>query len=115
MDAPLGTVRLLSVYPVKDEPGQALTRAHVEPEGLTGDRRKKRPVHVVGLPETPETTRANLFLDVPDDIVRAALGTRIGVGGVVLDLGELPSGCPGVYATVATPGSLSLGDAVHPA
>lgn len=112
MDSTFGTVRQVAIYPVKGEPGRRLERAALESAGLEGDRRKKRPVHLVGAPQTPETTRANVFLDVADDELRAALGSRIRLGSVVLSLDELPSGCPGVYASVVTEGSLQIADEV---
>lgn len=107
-DAPV--VRDLAIYPVKDEPGQRLTDAQIEPEGLAGDRRKKRPVHLVGAGETPQTTRANVFLDVSDDEVGALLRRTVRLGDAELLITERPSGCPGVYAVVVTPGRVAVGD-----
>lgn len=107
---PIGTITTLAIYPERDEPGTRLESAFVEPAGLEGDRRKKRPVHVVGQEETPDTTRANLFLDTPDARLREALGQEVRAGGVVLALDELPSGCAGVYASVVQDGLLAVGD-----
>lgn len=104
------TVRDLAIYPVKDEPGQRLTVARIEAEGLAGDRRKKRPVHLVGAKETPETTRANVFLDIDDDAVGALLDHTVRLGGADLLITERPTGCPGVYAVVAAPGPIAVGD-----
>lgn len=103
-------VRELAVYPVKGEPGELLQRAEVEAEGLAGDRRKKRPVHLVAGDETPQTTRANVFLDGDPTTLAALVGEHVRVGAAELLIEELPSGCPGVYASVVTPGQVALGD-----
>lgn len=101
-------VRELAIYPVKDEPGVRLADVAVQDAGLAGDRRKKRPVHLVGAGETPETTRANIFLDLPDAQVAALLECTVRLGDAVLHVTERPSGCPGV----ATTGRVALGDAL---
>lgn len=103
-------VRDLAIYPVKNEPGQRLDDAQIEAEGLAGDRRKKRPVHLVGAAETPRTTRANVFLDSSDDQVGALLGQTVRLGYAELLITERPTGCPGVYAVVTQPGRVAVGD-----
>ena len=103
-------VRDLAVYPVKGEPGERLPRAQVGTEGLIGDRRKKRPVHLVAGAETPQTTRANVFLDGDPHALAALIGERVRLGDAELRIEELPSGCPGVYASVVSPGAVTIGD-----
>ncbi|WP_068429903.1 hypothetical protein [Piscicoccus intestinalis] len=109
------TVRELAIYPVKDEPGRRLERTEIEEAGLAGDRRKKRPVHVVAGDETPETTRANIFLAADPEALTALVGSRARVGSAVLYISEKPTNCPGVYAVVAKPGAVAVGDRLHPA
>lgn len=107
-DAPV--VRELAIYPVRDQPGRSLARTRIESVGLAGDRRKKRPVHLVGAAETPQTTRANVFLDIDDEQVGALLERTVRIGDAELLVTERPSGCPGVYAVVVTPGDVAVGD-----
>lgn len=109
----LARVVRLAVYPDKGEPGVALPTVDVGPEGLAGDRRKKRPVHVVGAEHDDEETRANVFLDVPDADLASWLGRDVAVGGCVLHLAEIPKNCPGLYATVTAPGVIRPGDEVR--
>lgn len=104
----MGHVRSIATYPLKDEPGIFHEVVEVEPEGLAGDRRKKRPVHVVGAEITPEHTRANFFLTLPESEVQALVGSRVLLGDSVLDITELPKACPGVYAEVAQTGSVAV-------
>lgn len=106
-------VRVIATYPVKDAPGLEHASIEVEPEGLAGDRRKKRPVHLVGAEISPETTRANFFLTVPETDLAAMVGRRVLLGAAVLDLTEVPSACPGVYATVTQSGGVDLGSTLH--
>ena len=40
------------------------------------------------------------------------MGSVLSAGSVRLRLTAIPSGCPGVYATVETPGVVSVGDPV---
>lgn len=103
-------VTQVAIYPTKGEPGRTLDSVLIEDAGLAGDRRKKRPVHLVGGAETPETTRANLFVDVSDDELGALLERTVRVGDAELFISERPSGCLGVYAVVATPGRVAVGD-----
>lgn len=103
-------VTTLAVYPIKERPGDRLRSVFVEPEGLQGDRPKKRPVHVVGREETPDTTRANIFLDASNDELQALVGTRLAIGDeCVLTITEIPKNCPGVYADVTRFGVIALG------
>ena len=107
-------IRQLAIYPVKGEPGRLLEEAQVEPEGFAGDRRKKQPVHIVGSDETPETTRANVFVDASPADVAALVGSRVRLGSATLLVTQQPSGCAGVYAEVADPGTVRVGDTVGP-
>ncbi len=107
-------VRELAIYPVKGEPGASLETVQVELDGLAGDRRKKQPVHIVGSGETPETTRANVFVDAEADEVLTLLGQTVRIGTASLLVTQLPSGCVGVYATVAHEGLVRVGDVLEP-
>lgn len=109
-----GRVLTLAVYPEKSAPAQLLTQAQIGAEGLEGDRRKKRPVHLVGREEDPETTRANVFLDMPNDELQRAVGLRVRLGTALLEFSEVPSGCPGIYANVVRTGVVSTGDPLEP-
>ncbi len=106
------TIRALAIFPVKDKAGRELADVVIESEGLVGDRRKKRPVHLVGTGLTAEEVRANIFLDAPEDELTEWVGRELLIGEVVLAVTEVPSGCPGVYATVRTPGRVFVGQAV---
>lgn len=108
-EASAARVQMLAIYPVKDEPGRLLDRVDIEAQGLAGDRRKKRPVHVVAADETPETIRANVFLDMTPEQVVALVGSRVRLGDAVLAVTEVPSNCPGVYAEVVQPGAVAVG------
>ena len=66
-------------------------RARIEAEGLEGDRRKKRPVHVVGRENDPDVTRANIFLDVADEDLQELVGEEMRIGTAVLRVTELPT------------------------
>ena len=69
--------------------------------------------------------RANLVLDLRDEdftgedpaggLERAWVGRRLRVGTAVLEVTRLPRHCLGVYAEVARPGTLAVGDEVVPA
>ncbi|WP_168581409.1 MOSC domain-containing protein [Gephyromycinifex aptenodytis] len=109
-----GRVLTLAIYPEKQAPGRLLTEARIETEGLQGDRRKKRPVHLVGREEDPESTRANIFLDMPDAELQRAVGRRVRLGTAMLEITEVPSACPGVYASVVRVGVVNTGDALEP-
>ncbi|GMA39670.1 hypothetical protein [Mobilicoccus caccae] len=107
-----GTVLSMAVYPEKAAPGRPLTTAQVGTEGLEGDRRKKRPVHLVGRENDPDSTRANFFLDVSDVDLQRLVGEEVHVGRVVLRFTEVPKNCPGVYADVVRAGVVNVGDAL---
>lgn len=107
-----GHVTALHVYPVKGRPGRDLSEAAVLPEGLEGDRRKKAPVHLVAQDDLRPDTRANIEVSLEPDALAAAVGNVLRVGEVVLDVVAVPSGCPGVYATVRTPGRVRTEDPV---
>ncbi|WP_313566402.1 hypothetical protein [Mobilicoccus sp.] len=105
-----GTVLSLAVYPEKDAPGRSLSHARIEAEGLEGDRRKKRPVHVVGRENNPDVARANIVLDVADEDLQELVGEQVHIGTAVLLVTELPKHCPGVYAEVVRAGTVEVGD-----
>lgn len=106
-------VRVIATYPVKNAPGVEHGSIEVEPDGLAGDRRKKRPVHLVGAEIDPEATRANFFLTVSETDLAAMVGKRVLLGEAVLDITEVPSACPGVYATVTQTGGVALDATLH--
>ncbi|TWP36691.1 hypothetical protein [Leekyejoonella antrihumi] len=102
----------LSIYPDKGAPGVGLSTATVEPDGLTGDRRKKAAVHLVCLKDTADRDdppRANIVLDAPDDLV-SLVGARVTIGTALLEVTRQAGNCPGVYAEVIEPGQVSVGD-----
>ncbi len=65
--------------------------------------------------------RANLVLDLPgdrsddpsDDLERAWVGRRLQLGSAELEVTRLPRHCLGVYAEVARPGTVGVGDVVQ--
>ncbi|SHH29562.1 hypothetical protein SAMN05444351_4486 [Geodermatophilus nigrescens] len=63
--------------------------------------------------------RANLVLDLPGDLPdadeRTWVGRRLRLGTAVLEVTRLPRHCLGVYAEVAEPGTVAVGDEVVPA
>ncbi|WP_089405033.1 MOSC N-terminal beta barrel domain-containing protein [Geodermatophilus saharensis] len=62
-----------------------------------------------------EDPRANLVLDLPaGDDERTWVGRRLRLGSVVLEVTRLPKHCLGVYAEVAQPGTVAVGDPVQP-
>jgi len=88
----------------------------VTAEGLAGDRHKKSAVHLVSAADRDANdTRANLVLDVDPRDLAGLVGRSVQIGSAVLDLITVPSGCPGVYAEVATPGRVRAGDELRPA
>jgi uncharacterized protein YcbX len=106
-------VTSIRIFPVSGEPGRSLHTVEVGPDGLAGDRRKKAPVHVVsGAEPGAESVRANLVVELAPEELEAAVGRVLSVGSVRLRVTAIPSGCPGVYATVETPGVVSVGDLV---
>lgn len=107
----MATLREIHIYPVHGEPGENLDSGVVEADGLAGDRRKKAAVHVISTDEAPGT-RANLVVSLTADELVAGIGGTLRVGEVELSLTGAPSGCPGVYAAVARPGVLHVGDGV---
>lgn len=110
MDA--ARVTEIHIYPVHGEPGRTLSQAHVEPEGLEDDRRKKAAVHVVAAEDARPDTRANLVVGLASQELAAAVGSVLRVGEVELDVTAQPRNCPGVYAEVLRPGTVRLGDPV---
>lgn len=106
-----GTLRAITIHPVKGEPGVPLTECEVEPEGLEGDRRKKAAVHLVSAADA-EGVRANLVVDISPDDLASAVGQVLSLGGVVLEVGRTSGSCPGVYAEVRRAGHVTVGDRV---
>jgi uncharacterized protein YcbX len=102
----------IHTYPVKGEPGRDLQDAVVSLEGLEGDRRKKAPVHVVAAGESGPETRANLVVSLPPAELAEAIGTHLRVGDVDLAVTGTARDCAGVYADVAAPGRIRIGDPV---
>jgi len=103
----------IRIFPVSGQPGQSLGTVTVEAGGLAGDRRKKSPVHLVSSAQPDvETVRANLVVSLTPEELEACVGSVLLAGSVRLAVTTLPSGCPGVYATVETPGVVSVGDPV---
>jgi uncharacterized protein YcbX len=101
----------IRIFPVSGEPGRSLDTVEVQIEGLAGDRRKKSPVHLVSSAEPDvESVRANLVVELAPEKLEAALGSVLAAGSTRLRVTAIPSGCPGVYATVETPGVVSVGD-----
>lgn len=103
----------IHIYPVKGEPGRELSVADVEPDGLAGDRRKRAAVQLVAAEDVQEDTRANVIVSMTSGELAASVGSVLRVGGVELEVTSVPSGCPGVYASVRTPGQFSVGDPVE--
>jgi hypothetical protein len=110
-EQPSLAVTALWIYPAKDEPGVSLATVEVEPEGLRGDRRKKAALHLVGAAEAAELEpRANLVLDATADQLTDLVGQRLVIGASEVEITGEPSNCPGVYASVVRPGTISVGD-----
>lgn len=105
-------VTSLHVYPVTGEPGVDLQHVAVGEEGLEGDRRKRAAVQVVAATAAGPETRANIIVDLEPAELQAAVGNRLRVGEVVLDVTGVPKGCPGVYAAVLATGEVRVGDVV---
>jgi hypothetical protein len=101
----------LWIYPTKDEPGVHLPTVELEPDGLHGDRRKKAALHLVCALDAAELEpRANLVLDATADELTGLLQQRMVVGSTEIQITGKPSNCPGVYASVLRPGTISVGD-----
>ncbi|MFC8503234.1 hypothetical protein ACFUC1_12805 [Pedococcus sp. NPDC057267] len=108
--APGATVTTIHVHPVKGQPGQELSTVEVGPDGLHGDRPKKAAVMVLSADDTTGA-RANLVVTMPPAQLSAAVGRVLRVGTVELEVTGPAGSCPGVYAAVRRPGTVSVGDA----
>jgi len=109
----MAVVANIYIYPDKDQPGQELDSVAVSEEGLDGDRRKKSPVHLVTATEfVTAHPRANLVLDMTDEVLDDLVGRRLKIGDVELEVTSRAGDCPGVYAVVPVPGELSVDDLV---
>jgi hypothetical protein len=114
-DQPGFAVTALWIYPTKDEPGVSLATVEIEPEGLAGDRRKKAALHLVCAVDAAELLpRANLVLDATADELELLVGKRMMLGTSEIEITGKPSNCPGVYASVLEPGTISVGDRLEP-
>lgn len=109
------TVEEIHVYPTHGEPGLDLAEVLVEPEGLAGDRRKKAAVQLVSAQDVTPDTRANLVLSLTSQELADSVGSVLRVGAAELRVTGAPASCPGVYAEVASPGTVRLGDQVSAA
>ena len=108
-------VMALWIYPTKDEPGLSMPTVDVEPDGLAGDRRKKAALHLVCSADAAELEpRANLVLDATADQLERLVGKRMRLGAGEIEITGKPSNCPGVYALVLRPGTISVGDRLEP-
>lgn len=106
----MATLREIHIYPVHGAPGEDLDSSVVEVDGLARDRRKKAAVHVVAADDVAPDTRANLVVTLTAAELAAGVGGTLRVGEVELTLTGAPRSCPGVYAAVARPGVLRVGD-----
>ena len=104
-------VRAIRTYPTPREPAVEHDCVRIEVDGLTGDRRKKAAVSVIG--SDAPTTRANLVLDGPTAAVEALAGGVVRIGEVLLALEGTGNSCPGVYAAVGEAGWVRVGDVVE--
>ena len=102
----------IHTYPVKGEPGRDHVEAVIGTEGLEGDRRKKAAVHVLASEDVPAGTRANLVVSTSAQELLDSIGSHLVVGSVRLAVTGTARDCPGVYADVAVPGPVRVGDAV---
>ena len=102
----------IHTYPVKGEPGRDHVEAVIGTEGLEGDRRKKAAVHVLASEDVPAGTRANLVVSTSAQELLDSIGSHLVVGSVQLAVTGTARDCPGVYADVAVPGPVRVGDAV---
>ncbi|HEV7145384.1 MAG TPA: MOSC domain-containing protein [Pedococcus sp.] len=107
-------VEEIHIYPVHGEPGQTLTEVDVEQQGLAGDRRKKAAVQLVSTQDVTPDTRANLVLSLTSQQLAGSIGSVLRVGAAQLRVTGAPTSCPGVYAEVASPGTIRVGDIVRP-
>ncbi len=107
-----GQVVAIHVYPVKGEPGVDLDDTAVDAEGLRGDRRKRAAVHLVASQDLTPDLRANFVVSCTPDALLATIGTVLRVGVVELAVTGPAGTCPGVYAAVAAPGAVRVGDLV---
>lgn len=104
-------VMALWIYPTKDEPGVSLPTVEVESDGLAGDRRKKSALHLVCADEAVALEpRANLVLATTAERLEELVGHRMMLGTSEIEVTGRPSNCPGVYAAVVRPGTISVGD-----
>lgn len=109
----MASVSSILIHPVTDEAAQSLESVSVGTDGLDRDRRKKSPVHLVSASDYVQGhPRANLVLDLGAAELLDLVGRRLRIGSVELEVASTARSCPGVYASVPVPGTLSVGDEV---
>ncbi len=99
----------LATFPVPKEPGVGHASVDVGPDGLAGDRPKRAAVSLAG---TDSSTRANIVVSASSAELAALDGRRLRIGGVVLTVRNTGNDCDGLYAAVALPGRVAVGDPV---
>lgn len=108
-----GVVTSIHIYPRAGEPGQELDGVDVLEHGLDGDRSKNAPVSLCSVEEYVATyPKANFVIDLPTAALGKVLGQRIHVGECSLEVVEKRASCGVLYAVVAHPGAVSVGDAL---
>lgn len=111
-----GTLVALGVYPVKGEPGRSLQQGTLTDAGLLGDRHKRHALLVTSAADVAEVEargeelRANIVVDVDPQVLAAATGRELRLGGTVIRIEARSSGCQGMYAEVVEPGDVLVGD-----
>ena len=106
-----GAVTSIHIYPRAGEPGQELDGVDVFEHGLDGDRPKNAPVSLCSVEEyVVSHPKANFVIDLPAAQLSEVLGQRIRVGECSLEVVEKRASCGVLYAVVAEPGAVSVGD-----
>jgi hypothetical protein len=107
----IATVSSLHIYPDSDSPGQELDSVEVTPTGPEGNRSKKHAVHLVSADDYVAThPKANVVLDMDSSVLAGLVGELVRIGDCTLRVTQAPAQCAGVYAEVATPGSVAVAD-----
>ena len=109
----MARVSSILIYPDRDQPGQTLETSYVSPEGLDGDRRKRRRSISSPSGTTSTSTRGptSSSTSSPREL-HGLVGRRLRIGSVELEVSDLAGDCAGVYAEVPVPGDVSVGDEV---
>ena len=105
------TVRAIRTFP--EHGGAAVDHDSVDvaEAGLSGDRRRKAAVSLIG--DDSPATRANFVLDGPTAQVEALDGRVLRIGDVILAVTTTGSHCAGLYGSVGESGTVSVGDVVE--